>query len=149
MAGETPLELVREFSAIRQVRPDIAKPVWHCSLSLPADERLSQDKWNEVVTAFMKSMGFSEYHPFVVVRHQDTEFDHVHIVASRVGLDGKVWLGQWEAHEAIKITQELENKFGLVVTKGYAEKNPNSKRNQHGFKGRKGAAKTKTTETNR
>ncbi|WP_373870450.1 hypothetical protein, partial [Aeromonas caviae] len=26
---------------MRQLRPDIGKPVWHCSLSLPPGERLS------------------------------------------------------------------------------------------------------------
>ncbi|WP_373871740.1 relaxase/mobilization nuclease domain-containing protein [Aeromonas caviae] len=36
----------------------------------------------------------------MAVRHQDTDKDHIHIVASRVGLDGKVWLGQWEARRA-------------------------------------------------
>ncbi|WP_223920913.1 hypothetical protein, partial [Aeromonas caviae] len=40
---------------------------------------------------------------------------HIHIVASRVGLDGKVWLGQWEARRAIEATQELEHTHGVLV----------------------------------
>jgi hypothetical protein len=36
------------------------------------------------------------------------------------GLDGTVWLGRWEAYEAIGVTQELEEKLGLVRTPGYA-----------------------------
>ncbi|WP_223930800.1 hypothetical protein, partial [Aeromonas caviae] len=35
---------------------------------------------------------------------------------SRVGLDGKVWLGQWEARRAIEATQELEHTHGLTLT---------------------------------
>ena len=50
MAGNDPRELSREFSAVRQLRPEIGKPVWHCSLSLPPGERLSAEKW-EAVTA--------------------------------------------------------------------------------------------------
>ncbi|WP_111987089.1 relaxase/mobilization nuclease domain-containing protein [Escherichia coli] len=53
-------------------------------------------------------MGFDQTNtPWVAVRHQDTDKDHIHIVASRVGLDGKVWLGQWEARRAIEATQSL------------------------------------------
>jgi hypothetical protein len=122
LSGENASEMAREFSAVWRTRPDVAKPVWHCSLSLPSGEKLSQEKWGEVADAFMAKMGFSECHPYTAIRHRDTEFDHVHIIASRVGLDGSLWHGQWEAHEAIKISQELEKEFGLVQTEGYKGK---------------------------
>ncbi len=106
MSGNDPRELSREFSAVRQLRPDIGKPVWHCSLSLPPCERLSAEKWEAVAADFMQHMGFDQNNtPWVAVRHQDTDKDHIHIVASRVGLDGKVWLGQWEARRAIEATR--------------------------------------------
>ncbi|MFO5463220.1 relaxase/mobilization nuclease domain-containing protein, partial [Salmonella enterica] len=122
MAGNDPRELSREFSAVRQLRPDIGKPVWHCSLSLPPGERLSAEKWEAVTTDFMQRMGFDQTNtPWVAVRHQDTDKDHIHIVASRVGLDGKVWLGQWEARSAIEATQELEHTHGLTLTPGLGD----------------------------
>lgn len=122
MAGQDPRELSREFSAVRQLRPDISKPVWHCSLSLPPFERLIVEKWEAVATDFMQRMGFDESNtPWVAVRHQDTDKDHIHIVASRVGLDGKVWLGQWEARRAIDATQELEHTYGLTLTPGLGD----------------------------
>lgn len=122
MAGNDPRELSREFSAVRQLRPDISKPVWHCSLSLPPGERLSAEKWEAVAVDFMRRMGFDpDTTPWVAVRHQDTDKDHIHIVASRVGLDGKVWLGQWEARRAIEATQELEREHGLTLTPGLGD----------------------------
>ena len=122
MAGNDPRELSREFSAVRQLRPDIGKPVWHCSLSLPPGERLSAEKWEAVAADFMQRMGFDQTNtPWVAVRHQDTDKDHIHIVASRVGLDGKVWLGQWEARRAIEATQELEHTHGLTLTPGLGD----------------------------
>ncbi|WP_223920835.1 relaxase/mobilization nuclease domain-containing protein, partial [Aeromonas caviae] len=60
MAGNDPRELSREFSAVRQLRPDIGKPVWHCSLSLPPGERLSAEKWEAVTADFMQRMGFDQ-----------------------------------------------------------------------------------------
>lgn len=122
MAGNDPRELSLEFSAVRKLRPDISKPVWHCSLSLPPGERLSAEKWEAVAADFMQRMGFDQSNtPWVAVRHQDTDKDHIHIVASRVGLDGKVWLGQWEARRAIEATQELERAHGLTLTPGLGD----------------------------
>jgi len=69
----------------------------------------------------MARMGFSTVTPWVAVRHQDTDKDHIHIVASRVGLDGKVWLGQWEARRAIEATQVLEQVHGLRLTPGLGD----------------------------
>lgn len=122
MSGDNPLSLAREFAVVRQLRPDIKKPVWHASLALPKNERLSTEKWREVAHDFMVHMGFDlDKTPYVVVRHNDTEHDHVHIIASRSALDGSVWLGQWEARRAIEVTQELEKLHGLVITPGLGD----------------------------
>ena len=122
MSGQAPRELSREFSAVRQLRPDIGKPAWHCSLSLPPGERLTTEKWEVVASDFMQRMGFDQSNtPWVAVRHQDTDKDHIHILASRIGLDGKVWLGQWEARRAIVATQELEHIHGLTLTPGLGD----------------------------
>ena len=122
MSGSTPRELSSEFAVVRQLRPDISRPVWHCSLSLPPGERLSTEKWEAVAADFMRLMGFDLAHtPWVAVRHSDTDKDHIHIVASRIGLDGKVWLGQWEARRAIEATQELERAHGLALTPGLGD----------------------------
>lgn len=41
MASADKIELSLEFGCIRGLRPDIAKPVWHCSLSLPPGDDLT------------------------------------------------------------------------------------------------------------
>lgn len=115
--GSTPRELASEFSVSRNIRPEINKPVWHCSLALPNGDHISADKWQEITADFMARMGFSD-HQYVVVQHGDTDHEHVHIVASRIGLDGELWHGQWEARRAIAATQELEHKHGLTLTPG-------------------------------
>lgn len=122
LVGNDPCELSREFSAVRRLRPDIGKPVWHCSLSLPPGDCLSADKWEVVAGNFMQYMGFDLVNtPWVAVRHQDTDKDHIHIVASRVGLNGKVWLGQWEARRSIEATQKLECTHDLTLTPGLGD----------------------------
>nr|AUG89276.1 mobA [Aeromonas sobria] len=118
MTGATPRQLAAEFGAVRKLRPDIEKPVWHCSLALPAGEVIEPDRWLAIASDFMTEMGFSDRTPYVVVRHHDTDHDHIHIVASRIDVAGQVWLGQWEARAAIEATQRLEGLYGLTPTDG-------------------------------
>src|SRR5690606_11581164 len=105
MVGNNPAALAREFSVARDIRPYVAKLVRHCSLSIPAGERISEEKWGKIALRFMREMGFSDETQWVAVRHNDTDHDHIHIVASRIGLDAKLWHGQWEARKSIEATQ--------------------------------------------
>lgn len=123
MSGTNARDLATEFGVARQMRPDVDKPVWHCSLSLPAGEKNSDEKWSKIADKFMKDMEFTSLHQYHVVKHEDTDKQHIHIIANRVGLDGSLWYGQREALKAIDITQKLEKEFGLVATVGLENKN--------------------------
>ena len=91
MAGLTPRELAQEFGQLRKLRPTLGKAVAHFSLSLPPDDRKPDDtEWVAIAERFLKGMKFLDDEtgfncPFVVVRHDDTEHHHIHILASRVG----------------------------------------------------------------
>lgn len=116
MGGENPRELAHEFGAVRAIRPDIEKPVWHSSLRCPAGETPTDEKWNAIAKDYMQGLGFdTEKTPYCIVRHKD---NHVHIVASRINLDGGLYLGKNEHLKATRLTQELEKAHGLTITKG-------------------------------
>lgn len=119
MTGGTVAELNREFGITRALRPDCINPVWHCSLALPKGERLSAEQWHDLTRDFLIEMGLDPSNfLYTAVRHNDTNFDHVHIVASRIGLDGQLWHGQRDVFTAIEATQKLEQKYGLTLTPG-------------------------------
>lgn len=116
MGGLTARALAQEFGIARRLRPDIEKPVWHNSLRLPADERavIDDHKWREIGDDYMHGMGFSDQHQRVYVLHNG----HIHILANRVGLDGKVYLGRNENLRSTGLIASLERAYGLTVTKG-------------------------------
>ena len=119
LVADTGRGRVRELVKIASVRPDVEKPVWHCSLSLPPGDHLEPEKWESVVRDFLQGMGMNpDRQPYFAVQHHDTEHEHVHIVLSRVSEDGSLFYGQREAIEAIKVTQELEVKHDLTRTTG-------------------------------
>lgn len=117
MAGRNPRELAREFACGRRIRPDIKKPVWHCSLALPAGE--ATEAWPALCEQHLLNMGIDiNKHQWLAVRHNDTDHDHVHIILNRIALDGTVWHGKRDVFLAIDSTQKLEKEFGLTLTPG-------------------------------
>ncbi|HFL7983840.1 TPA: relaxase/mobilization nuclease domain-containing protein [Klebsiella pneumoniae] len=111
-------ELTDEFKTVSGFRQDIKKPVFHAFLSLPKDEKLTDEKWEEIAKDYLKEMNIDiDKHQYICVRHKDTDKDHIHIVANRVGLDGSVWLGQHSAFNTIAACERLEIKHDLTITK--------------------------------
>lgn len=112
-------DLTDEFKTVSSFRQDIKKPVFHAFLSLPKNEHLTDEQWQEIAKDYLKEMNINiEKHQYICVRHNDTDQDHIHIVANRIGLDGSVWLGQHSAFNTIAACERLEIKHGLTITKG-------------------------------
>ncbi|NBO31879.1 MAG: DUF3991 domain-containing protein [Cyanobacteria bacterium WB6_1B_304] len=123
MSAQYMQDFTKEFVYISNIREDIKKPVWHCSLTLPVNEKLSKENWEKVSNSFLKRMEVdTNNHQYICVRHHDTEHDHVHILVNRVGLDSTIWFGRHELPKAIEATQKIEKEFNLSPTKGYTEK---------------------------
>ena len=118
MAGRTAEELTREFGAVRRLRSAIEQPVWHCPLSLTKGETITDETWGRFTRDLMIEMQFNpDIFPYVSILH-DEKYQHSHLWASRIGIDGSVWHGKWEAFKVIEACQRLEKKYGLVLTAG-------------------------------
>jgi hypothetical protein len=123
MSAEYMQDFTKEFVHISNLREDIKKPVWHCSLTLPTNEKLSKEDWEKVSNSFLKRMEIdTNNHQYICIRHNDTDHDHVHILINRVGLDSTIWFGRHELPKAIEATQQIEKEFNLSLTKGYEHK---------------------------
>ena len=121
MAGTNVRDLSTEFGVSRQLRRDIAKPVFHASLSLPPNERLDDETWFCVAGSYLKKMGFNNEHQFVLVKHNDTDHDHVHLVVSRISLAGKVWKDSLSIRRSHNAARAIEKEFGLAVVNSNPE----------------------------
>lgn len=117
MSSLTPRSLTSEFAITRKLRPDIAKPVWHSSLRLPQGDRLTPEEWATIAQDYMTRMGYTQQHLYCVILHDAEEGQHIHIVASRIGLDGTIYYGKQENLESTKIISQLERDHRLSITK--------------------------------
>jgi hypothetical protein len=118
MSGATAEELTKEFGLSRKLRPDIKKPVWHNSLRSPEGEKLTDAQFNAFADDYLKRMGFTDAHQRVYIMHDDDDGRHIHIEASRIGLDGTIYYGKNENLKSSKIINRLEKVHGIEQTKG-------------------------------
>ncbi|MFB4735355.1 relaxase/mobilization nuclease domain-containing protein [Enterobacter hormaechei subsp. steigerwaltii] len=132
MTGDCSQELIDEFNLTKELRSDVAKPVWHNSLRLPQGESLTNEQWKRIADDYMKRMGFGDTHLRCYVLHDDQAGQHIHIIASRIDLNGgKLYLGRNENLISTRIISELEFAHGLTVTRtasSIAPKQPKRKR---------------------
>jgi hypothetical protein len=107
--------------------------VWHCSLSLRAEEgALSDQQWGDIANDFVDAMGFTEASGraqcrWVAINHGTSENGnhHIHIAVSLVREDGTKASTHGDYKKAQQTCRELETKYGLeelssvYATRGY------------------------------
>jgi hypothetical protein len=95
--------------------------VWHCSLSLRAEEGpLTDQQWGEIANDFVDAMGFTEASGkaqcrWAAVNHGTSENGnhHIHIAVSLVREDGTKASTHGDYKKAQQTCRALETKYGL------------------------------------
>jgi hypothetical protein len=111
MSGEIELELKREFSAVRRLRPDIKKPLLSISVRKAPNDTVSLQAWEEIAECTIEGLGLKGC-PFLVVQHRDKDA-HIHILASRIRLDGKVISDSKNYEKVERVMRQVEIKYGF------------------------------------
>jgi hypothetical protein len=114
MAGSGLQELSREAAEFRKLRPQLNKACFHVSIGLPPGETLGNDKWEEFATEYMSRMGF-ENAPWFAARHDDTDHQHIHIVALRIDDKGNAITDSKDFERGAKILQDFEQRWNLTA----------------------------------
>ena len=97
--------------------------VWHCSLSLRAEEgQLTDTQWANIAEDFVKEMGIADGDirtdcNWVAIRHGLSAGgnDHIHIVVNKVQADGHAWKNYRDYQRAQKACNTLEVAHNLEV----------------------------------
>jgi hypothetical protein len=119
MASTTPRQLAAEFRVFSQKNQRVQVPVEHISLSpSPGDRELDDTEWQAITQDLLDGLGMSQ-HQYIVVLHNDTEFDgkprpHAHIIANRVSIDGQCADSWLDFHRAEEVIRHLERKYELT-----------------------------------
>ena len=90
------------------------RPMMHISLNPHPDDVLSDTDFTRLAHEYMEKMGFADM-PYMIYKHSDIDRHHVHIVALRIGTDGRCISDRNNFYKNKKVCRELEKKYGLKV----------------------------------
>lgn len=88
------------------------RPMMHISLNPHPEDKLSDTDFTRLAHDYMQMMGLGDM-PYMIYKHEDIDRHHVHIVALRVGTDGRCISDRNNFYKNKKVCRELEQHYGL------------------------------------
>jgi hypothetical protein len=110
---------IDDFNMQRKMNPGLGQAVGHIALSWsPEDkERLSDEKMVSIANEYLQKMKIQNTQ-VLIVKHNDREHPHIHIVYNRVNNNGKTIADNFQHLKNIKVSKELTLKYGMQMGQG-------------------------------
>lgn len=111
--------IIRSFAMQRSMRGEITKPVGHIPISFaPEDKpRMTNEFMLQLAKEYMQEMGIGNTQ-YIVVRHHNSDNDHLHIVYNRIDNDLKLISVNNDYKKNIKVCKKLKDKHSLTYGTG-------------------------------
>jgi hypothetical protein len=105
-------ELIEQFNEVRALNKKLSQPVMHLTLSLAPGEQLEQGQLAELAHNCASYFGFNG-NQYIAVSHKDSEHQHIHIVANRIGFDRKTVSDSQSFRKMAEFCRRSEKRYGL------------------------------------
>jgi len=105
-------ELTSQFLDVAKLSKRVEKPVFHFSLRPAPGDKVSRDQLIEMGKECAKQFGVAD-NQYLIILHKDTNEPHIHMVANRVGFDGKVAKDNHSYRKMDSLCRQLEKQFQL------------------------------------
>jgi hypothetical protein len=100
-----PQDYINYLKLVSAQNKRITRPQFHAVISAK-EKTYDKSTLTKIATDWLKEMGYG-LQPYLVVYHKDTQNNHVHIVTTRVGKDGKKISSAFENVRAIKNIEKV------------------------------------------
>ena len=116
---ENKQSIIDSFEAQSLLNPRLGRKVGHISLNFSAQDaaKISDAFMLKVAGEYMQKMGIVDTQ-YIVVRHNDREHPHCHIVFNRVDNNGKTISDKNDRLRSTKICRALTERHGLYIAGG-------------------------------
>ena len=118
------VQAMHDFERHMPMQMRTEKPVIHVSLNPHPDDRLTDKELTEMAHEYMQRMGYGDQ-PYIIVKHEDIDRHHLHIISVRVDEQGKRINSDFTHKRSLAIVRDFERRYNLH--KG--EKRENKQRN--------------------
>ncbi len=106
-------EIIDQFEELGKMNPRLANNVMHITLSWPPRDILNADKLKTIADECGSKFGFNK-NQSIVIQHNDTKHQHIHIVVNRVGFDGKTLSDSNNYKKIADFCRDMERKYNLT-----------------------------------
>lgn len=110
LANVRAADYVHYLEALSSQSKRIVNPQLHVTISTRGKDH-SKNELNDIAAKWLDGMGYGQQ-PYLIVFHKDTSNNHVHIVSTRVGRDGKKIK---DSYEWLKGYEVLNRVMGTAV----------------------------------
>lgn len=125
VAGETPTEMSREMRIIQDLNQRAVKRTLSLVISPEESEgkKLTDNELRDITKDYLEELGIDpDKQQFIAFVHDEKSHKHVHIIANRVRVDGRLikdhWIGkkaQWAAHRVAKKHKLISAKERMIA----------------------------------
>lgn len=118
VSGTTPAEVLAEFELVNGYNTRCRNKYLRFEIGIAPQDRdkLQPDDLGKIVRRFVEKMGLGS-HQFIAVTHKDTKNLHIHLIANRIGVDGKVYDTDFVSNRSAKVAEEISREMGLTIAK--------------------------------
>lgn len=100
-----PQDYINYLEALSSRSNRIQYPQFHVAISTKGRTH-SKEELSAIAQQWMQGMGYGEQ-PYLLIYHKDTANNHIHIVSSRVGRDGKKIPDRYEKIRAYQVLNQI------------------------------------------
>lgn len=114
--GYTAQDIKDDLDVLVANNPNVRRPAMHMIVAWHPDDQISNEHMAEVGGRLLRGMGYdTNLGGYAIIRHQDEEHDHMHIVASRVYSDGSLYQDKgFPARRLRSIADKIEEEYDFV-----------------------------------
>ncbi|KAF5064520.1 Relaxase/Mobilization nuclease domain protein [anaerobic digester metagenome] len=116
--SDSPADILREFEMVNQHNYRCKNKYMRYEIGIsPQDiDKLKPEDMIKIARTFANKMGLDN-HQWIACSHKDTGKPHIHLIANRIGVDGKVFDTTFMSNRSAKITEEISREMELTIAK--------------------------------
>lgn len=113
---DDPADILREFEMVNQHNYRCKNKYLRFEIGIaPGDKgKLNEDDIRKIARTFAAKMRLQN-NQWIACTHKDTKNQHIHLIANRIGIDGKVFDTTFISNRSAHIAEEISREMGLTI----------------------------------